>query len=117
MAVYSNFSLIKYEDGILSVSLTNPTNINSWNIQFSARKRFGSCTPLITKSADATYHAGQSGITYTNGPQGQFNVAIASVDTSGIGFGNLAFAIERLDVGNRTDLAEGFLLVLPSIEC
>ena len=117
MAIYSNFSLIRYEDGILSVSLTNPTNISSWNIQFRASKRFGSCSGLIIKSADATYQNGQSGITYTNAAQGQFNIRIDSVDTSGLEFGNYAFAIERLDPGNRTDLAEGYLLILPSIEC
>lgn len=115
MAVAQNFSLIKSEDGILSVSLQNPTNIAAWSIQFEASNRFGSESGLIFKSANATYQTGQSGITYTNTMQGQFNVQIKSVDTSGFDPKNYAFAITRTDVGNETVLTNGYFSVLPSI--
>ncbi len=117
MAILTDFSLIRFEDGIISFSLTNPTNITGWSVEFQVKKRFDSCSGRITKSADATFFNGQSGITFTNAAQGRFNVTINSVDTSGFDFGNYAYSIERQNAGNRTVLTTGFFLLYPSLDC
>jgi hypothetical protein len=104
--------LIKYEDGILTVSMSPPVAIGGWEIQFKTTKRFGGTTNLFTKSVASGFN-GQSGITITNSGAGIFNIQVNSVDSSGLDFGNYAAVSERLNSGSRTTLTEGFLLLMP----
>jgi hypothetical protein len=101
LPVYANFTLARYEDGILTVSMTPPTPIGGWTLQFSVCTRFGGTSPLVTKSCASGYN-GTSGITITNSGQGFFAVQLKSADTSGLDPGNFAYVIERLDSGARS---------------
>lgn len=77
--------------------------------------RFGGISGIIVKSVASGFAAGQSGFTYLNSGQGQFQVNFNSVDTSGMDYGNFAFAIERLDSGSRTVISEGYLMLSPGV--
>lgn len=114
MAVLTDFSLARYEDGILTISMAPPVAIGAWDIRFRVQKRFGGTSGLITKSITSGFN-GSSGITITNSGQGQFNVAINSRDTSGLEYGNYAFSTERFESGSRTILSEGYLQLMPGV--
>ena len=117
MAIFDNFALIRGEDAILSVSLNPPTSISDWNLQFRVNRRFGSCSGLIFKSADLPTFNNVSGINVTGPANGQFQITIKSIDTSGLSFGNYAYQTVRQDTNSQTVLNTGFLVLLPSIGC
>lgn len=117
MALFENFSIIRKEDALLSISLNPPVSIAGWSLEFRVNKRFGSCSGLIIKSANLPTFNNVSGINVTNTAQGMFQVTLNSVDTSGFDFGNYAYGVQRLNAGNVTALSEGFLILLPSINC
>lgn len=112
MAVLTDFAFIKFEDGVLTISMSPPVAIGGWEIQFKTTKRFGGVNNLITKSVSSGYN-GQSGITVTNSGAGIFNVALGTQDTSGLEYGNYAAVTQRLNSGSMTTLTEGFLLLMP----
>lgn len=114
MSVQANFSLARYEDGVLIVSMAPPVAIGAWSLRFQVQKRFGGSSNLITKTSTSGYN-GTSGITITNSGEGVFNVAINGVDTSGLDYGNYSYSTDRLDSGNRKTLSEGYLVLLPGI--
>lgn len=113
MPILTNFGLIRMEDGVLTISIVPSTSIGGWNIEWSLVKRFGGVTPLVTKSVASGYN-GVSGITIVDSGAGVFNVAINSVDTSGLDPGNYATGADRLTSGRRTSLTQGYLLLGPS---
>ena len=107
-----DFALARYEDGVLTIPMVPPVAIGGWSIRYTEQKRFGGSTNLITKSVASGFN-GASGITITNSGQGIFNIAINSVDSSGLEYGNDAFVVERMDSGHRTSLTEGYRLINP----
>lgn len=115
MPVLVDMVSYRYEDAVLTVGLAPPVAIGGWNIRYQVSHRFGGSSGLITKSAASGYGGGVSGITVTNSGQGIFNIAINGADTSGLEYGNYAYAIERLDSGNRSVLSEGHLQLLQGI--
>lgn len=107
-----DFSMAPREDGTLAVSMTPPVGISGWSLQFLLQKNFGGISGLIVKSAASGFN-NVSGINILDGVQGQFNVKINSVDTSGFSSQNYAYTIARLDSGFVTTLVEGYLLLQP----
>lgn len=115
MPALQDFTIAKNEDGTLTISTAPPVAVGGWEVEFNLSKRFGSDTPYIRKSAASGYYAGQSGITVANPVQGVFNVRLNSVNTSGLEFGNYAYAFSRLNSGSRTVLSEGYMLLSPNM--
>ncbi len=112
MPTQSDFSLTPLEDGVFIINMAPGTPIGGWAMRFQAQKRFGGISGFMQKYTASGYN-GQSGINITNSGQGQFNVQLNSVDTSGLNFGVYTYCCERLDVGSRTVLSEGFITLLP----
>ncbi len=112
MAVLSNFSLGRYEDGVLTIGLTPEVPIGGWSIEFTVTKRFGGVTDLVTRSMAPGFQ-GVSGMTTVNSGQGVMSIQIHSTDMSGQEYGNYAFLTKRLDSGSMTNLTEGFLTLTP----
>lgn len=110
-AKYTDFSWIKYDDGVLTIALTPPAPIGGWDLRFSLTKRFGGESLLVTKSCASGYN-NVSGINIVNSGQGIFNVALSSVDTSGLQPGLYASRCERMNSGARTTLSEGYMVLL-----
>lgn len=110
MSVYQDFSLMRYEDGVLNFGLEPPQPVGAWTVQFQVTQRFGSTSGLITKSISSGYNI-VSGITVVNSGLGQMNIAINHVDTSGFQPGNYAYSVVRQDSGNVATLTEGYLLL------
>ncbi len=114
MPVNMDFSLIRYEDGILSYGMEPAQPIGQWTIQFQLTKRFGSVVPLVTKNVASGFN-NASGIQITNSGLGQMNILINSIDTSGLCEGNYAYSVQRLDSGNQVVLTQGYFLLRDSI--
>ena len=108
MPVYADWSLVRYEDGTLTITLVPQVNIAGWNMRFLVQHRFGGTSGLIEKNVASGYSA-SSGITVNNSGNGVLSVAIRGADTSGMEFGNYAYTLERMDSGFRTVLSEGYL--------
>jgi hypothetical protein len=112
MPSQTDMSLTRFEDGVFIVSMAPSVNISNWTVRFQAQKRFGGISGFMLKSIASGYN-NQSGINITNSGQGQFNVQLNSVDTSGLDYGVYTYCCERLDPGARTVLSEGFITLLP----
>lgn len=110
---FTEFTLVQYSDGILTIGMQPATAIGGWSLLFQVSKRFDSSSGLITKSVASGYGGGQSGITVTNSGLGQFNVRFNSVDTSGLDAGLYAFSCTRTDSGFVTPTNKGWFVLLP----
>lgn len=110
MPVNMDWSLVRYEDGVVNFGMDPPQAVGGWGVTFTVTKRFGSDAAIMTKSM-ASGFVGVSGITMVNSGQGQFNINIWEADTSGLQPGNYACRIDRTDSGNKTLLTQGYLLL------
>lgn len=116
MPTLADFSLAKFQDGVLTIGLAPPTAIGGWDMKFTLQKRLGSASSgLVNKSYVSGLTNGASGITITNSGQGTVNIAIKGADTSGLEFGNYAYTFSRTNSGHQDLLAEGYLLLMPNI--
>lgn len=116
MPSFSNYAFSRTEDGIISVSISPPTPIGGWNIEFNAYDHFDGNSGRIKKSCDSGFCTNQSGITITNSGNGQFNIFLYKLgvtDASGFQYGNMAWTIERMNSGFHTVVSEGFLSLNP----
>lgn len=104
----ANVSFYKGEDVDLTVTLSPPTNITGWSLQFTLRKQYGDAAALLTKTIGA-------GITVTDATNGVFKVALASADSAGLELKAYVYDIQRTDAGNRTVLTIGNLTLLPEV--
>jgi len=109
---YVDFSVEQYSDKPITVQVSPPTDISSWELQFKMKHRFGGESGLIIKNCASGYTAGQSGITFVTPTQGVFSIRLNSVDTSGLQPA-LAYAydIDRLQSGSRTPITKGYVLL------
>ena len=114
MPVYTDITMLKFEDGTFIVSLAPQSPIGGNNLRWQVVKRFGSTSGLITKSVASGYN-NVSGINVTNSGAGVMQITLNSSDTSGLDYGNYVYALERLDSCSRTVISEGFFSVLPNI--
>lgn len=116
MPILVDFSMARNEDATLSVSLQPPTPIGGWDLRFQSSKRHGGLSGGLTPpKVSASGFSGVSGITVVNSGQGQFNVSLNSVDSSGLDFGAYAYSIERMSSGARSVLTQGFIQILPNV--
>ena len=111
--ILSDFSFVKYDDGILSVSMIPQVPIGAWDIRFQVTKHFGGQSGTLIQRTVASGFSASSGITIVNSGAGIFNVTLREADTSGLSFGNYAVKISRFNSGLRTVLDEGFLTLTP----
>lgn len=112
MPIQVDAPFVRFDDGLLIVSLQPPTPIGGQNYQFECMGRFGGASGRIIKSmASGRYNV--SGMNIVDSGQGRMSVTIDSVNTSGFQYGNYAFTIQRLDSGNRSTVTEGYLMVNP----
>ena len=112
MPIQVDAPFVKFDDGILVVTLQPSIPIGGQNYQFECQNRFGGVSGRIVKSmASGRYNV--SGMNIVNSGQGVMNVTIDSANTSGLQYGNYAFTIQRLDSGNRSTVTEGYILILP----
>jgi len=107
VAQYMDFSLSRFEDAVLSVSLTPAVNISGQSIRFLSQHRFGGLSGFAIKSVASGFN-NVSGINVTDGVNGVMQITLNSVDSSGLDFGNYAYSIERLDNNSRTLYTAGF---------
>lgn len=112
MPIITNIPQVKFDDGFFNVALVPAQNISGWTIEMKTTKRFGGSSGLIVKSCASGYN-NVSGIQVVNGAQGKFKVAITSLDTSGLEYGNYATEINRLDSGSHVALTQGYLSLIP----
>lgn len=110
MAEYADYTLARYEDGVLAVEMTPPTNISGWAIEAILTRRFGEETPIARKSCASGFN-NVSGINITNGGQGHFQVSFFASEVSGVDPGNLACVIRRTQSGVQTEISKGFRLM------
>lgn len=112
MPIQVQAPLVRMEDGLLVVQLTPAVAIGGQSWQFECMNRFGGVSGRIIKNMSSGFIA-VSGMNIVSSGLGTMNITINSRDTSGLPYGNYAFAVTRLDSGNRTAATEGFLLLLP----
>ncbi len=111
MPVTGDFEIIRYEDGVLNVSLTPPTAIGGWDLEFRLQRRFGAqAAPLALYSCASGFN-GTSGMQITDSGQGRMSVNFWGAPTSGLDPGNYAYAVSRTTSGFRTTLADGYVLL------
>lgn len=84
----ANVSLYKSEDGLLTATLSPPTNIAGWALQFALRQQRGDAAALLAKTIGA-------GITVTDAANGVFTIALASADTAGLDPKAYAYDLQR----------------------
>lgn len=111
--VITDFSMSKFEDVSVVVSMQPPVPIGGWSLRFQAGKNFGFSSGLINKYWSSGFAAGASGITITNSGQGVFRIDIYTPDTSGLQYGNLAYQVFRTDSGSMTEISQGYLSINP----
>lgn len=112
MPIFTDYSICKFEDGLLTVQLVNPTPIGGWSIRADFTKRLGG-TARVSKYVASGYPNGASGITIVDSGTGVFRIRLDSADTSGLGYSNYAFDVRRTDSGFVTDIAQGYESVYP----
>ena len=110
MPILADIPWVKFDDGTLNISMVPPIAVGGWTTQFQITHRFGGTSGLITKNLSSGF-LGVSGIGIANSGQGVFQIALNSLDTSGLDPKNYAYTFSRLDSGYRTALTEGFFLL------
>lgn len=108
MPIQSDFPIVRFEDGQLTVGMTPPVDGSGWDLLFRVSPRFGSTSGWVIATSASGYSA-VSGITTMNSGQGIFRVAINSPQTSGWAPRPYAFEMARTTSGQYTVLAQGFL--------
>ncbi len=94
--------LVRGADVTLNVTLDPVANITGWALTFTLKHDPGDReTGLITKTVG-------SGITITDGPNGQFDVTLDEADSEGLQVDKeYDYDIWRTDSGNKTPLTHG----------
>jgi hypothetical protein len=99
MSVTSSLSFFRGEDVTVDFQMTPPADITGWTISYTLKDTLGGTTqngfPLTA--------------TIVDGPGGRFRVAIASGLTAGLAVGRYVWDARRIDAGNKTTLADGYL--------
>lgn len=111
MAVQMDFSWSQYDDGVLQINITPPTSMSGQNVEFRVGRYFGGEMDTIVKSCASGFN-GVSGIALANGGA-TLNVTIASVDTSGMQYGNWSYQARRTTSGFVTETTLGLMLLNP----
>ena len=113
MAIQADFSLPKWCDGNLTITIAPPAPIGGWSLELQVTKRLGSSSGLITKSMSSGYY-NVSGMNITNSGGGIFQAKFFKQDTSGLDFGNYAYTVQRTDSGLGSQVAFGSFIILPN---
>jgi hypothetical protein len=111
MPIYTDYDLVRYSDGQLTIALSPPTPIGGWTVLYEETRRF--CGTSGIQKWLASGFNGVSGITVVNSGEGVIRVQINSTDSSGRNPGSYAYTITRMDSGHRTTLAEGYHVMGP----
>jgi hypothetical protein len=115
MPVQVDYEMVKYEDGVLNISMNPSVNIGGWSIRFVMGRHFGGDLDMsgrIVKSTASGFD-GVSGITILDSGAGRFKVT--GIDTSGLEVGNHAYSATRVDSGARTVLVAGYVKLMTEI--
>ena len=112
MPIYANIPFSQYADGLINVDLKPNAAIGGLDMRFTVWRHFGGSSGLIQKSMASGYY-GVSGMNIVNSGEGQFQIQLNSIDTSGLPYGNYAAAVENWSSGFRTTVSEGFLTLYP----
>ena len=97
MSISSKIEFFRGEDILLKFSMTPVEDITGWTLSFKVADTIGG-TVQFTKTP-----------TITDGPRGEFQVAIASADTSALTVGRYVWDVRRTDSGSKTTLADGWI--------
>lgn len=111
MPLQADYTLARYEDGILSLSLKTPSAIGGMSVEFTVMNRYGG-EPFIRNSM-ASGFIGVSGINITNSGNGVMATAIYDAQMSGKPYQNYASQWRRLDSGYMKVISEGYLIYTP----
>lgn len=117
MPINADFMLGSTEAGVLTVTMTPPVAVGGWTVEFRLQKYFGfedAGSGLVNKYLASGYN-GVSGISVTNSGQGIFAITLNAIDSSGLQYGNYAYAVLRTDSGQQTILSQGYELLTPSV--
>lgn len=115
MPTQANFGLPKFSDGNLTVNMAPNVDVGGWSLEVVLARRFGSVSGLLIGGIASGIPNGASGLTVINSGEGIFQIAIPSLATSGLQFGNYAYSVNRVESGFRTVLNQGYLTIDPSI--
>jgi hypothetical protein len=115
MGIKADWTIGKYEDGVLNIELQPPTAIGGWLINWSLYKRYGSPSSGIAIRSAASGYNGVSGVTVTDSGAGRFSVTFWGSDTSGLDAGNYVHSAVRMDSGFRTNIVDGFVSLEASV--
>lgn len=107
-----DFLWISLDQGFLSINMEPPIAIGQRSIDFTWGKRPGYLASGYFDKYSSSGLDGMSGITITNSGLGQLNVAINSVDTSGLPYGVYFYRCRFTDPPAIT-IAEGNILLEP----
>lgn len=112
MPIFTDISVVKYEDLTIPVTLSPPVAVGGLDLRFSVLRHFDGVSGIVEKFVSSGYN-NTSGINITNSGQGIMSIRVRSQDTSGIDPGSYAWVLESLSSGVRTSLAQGFFVVGP----
>lgn len=113
MPVISDFSIARFEDGILTINLAPAVAIGGWDLRLQISNRLGSTSGLLFAYVGSGMN-NQSGLNILNSGQGQLAATIPGSNFSGQDFKNYAYTLTRTTSGFNTCLAEGYLVMTPS---
>ncbi len=108
MPTLGDFSLVQYEDGVLTVNLAPPAPISGKTIVWTLQKRFGHTDNPIAVCSCSSGFNNVSGINVIDGLQGVFQVNVIRV-TSGLDPGNYANSARCTDSGSYASYTQGYL--------
>lgn len=107
-----NFDLHAGDEDTLAITITNEAgaaiNITGAALRFGMARRLSDPAPLVEKSDGA-------GITITDGPNGQCEIALAKADTVKLS-GSYAYEIEAIPSGGKDKtVLNGTIEITPSL--
>jgi hypothetical protein len=110
VASFANLFTFKGAASIIPFAVSPVVDITGWSLTFTVTAGFGSTTPLVQKTVGA-------GVTITSGPNGTYQVVLASADTTAatVGVGFFAYDVWRTDPGAEACLTLGYFVVQPEV--
>lgn len=108
MPVFSDFALGRLENGSLTISMSPPTGISGWSLQYIQTRRLGG-TAIVSKFAASGYN-NVSGINVTDGARGVLSVALTPGEMSGFTDGTYSYQVLRINSGLQTVISTGYRL-------
>lgn len=96
------FAFTIYQKSAAGVLTTTPQDISGWSLRWDLRRSHQEGDPVVLSKSTA------AGITISDGPNGQGQIAIADTDTDSLSPRLYYHALKRTDADSETVLLQGF---------